>query len=168
MDGKSIKTQPAVRCAIVIIISRIRKFIMFSLFGKAKKKKKNICNFCFPVLSSFSSRVSFSCWLLMLFVNGLLHSQRFTGQLNKRAAGKMSSIQQQRAVVEQLRREASIKRISVSQAIEDIKVWGRHLVFSLQLKISKKLISDGTLTVMIVVRKSNCGTGSFWVFSFLG
>ncbi len=38
------------------------------------------------------------------------------------AAGKMSSIQQQRAIVEQLRREASIKRISVSQAIEDIKV----------------------------------------------
>jgi hypothetical protein len=34
----------------------------------------------------------------------------------------MSSIQQQRAAVEQLRREASIKRISVSQAIEDIKV----------------------------------------------
>jgi hypothetical protein len=34
----------------------------------------------------------------------------------------MSSIQQQRAIVEQLRREASIKRISVSQAIEDIKV----------------------------------------------
>lgn len=34
----------------------------------------------------------------------------------------MSSIQQQREIVEQLRREASIKRISVSQAIEDIKV----------------------------------------------
>ena len=34
----------------------------------------------------------------------------------------MSSIQQQREMVEQLRREASIKRISVSQAIEDIKV----------------------------------------------
>ena len=34
----------------------------------------------------------------------------------------MSSIQQQRMVVEQLRREASIKRISVSQAVEDIKV----------------------------------------------
>jgi len=33
----------------------------------------------------------------------------------------MSSIQQQREIVEQLRREASIKRISVSQAIEDIK-----------------------------------------------
>jgi len=33
----------------------------------------------------------------------------------------MSNIQQQREVVEQLRREASIKRISVSQAIEDIK-----------------------------------------------
>ena len=31
-------------------------------------------------------------------------------------------MQQQRMVVEQLRREASIKRISVSQAIEDIKV----------------------------------------------
>jgi len=33
----------------------------------------------------------------------------------------MSNIQQQRAVVEQLRREANIKRISVTQAIEDIK-----------------------------------------------
>ena len=35
---------------------------------------------------------------------------------------RMSNIQQQRLVVEQLRREASIKRISVSQAIEDLKV----------------------------------------------
>ena len=34
----------------------------------------------------------------------------------------MSNLQQQRMVVEQLRREASIKRISVSQAVEDIKV----------------------------------------------
>jgi len=33
----------------------------------------------------------------------------------------MSNLQQQRMVVEQLRREASIKRISVSQAVEDIK-----------------------------------------------
>ena len=32
------------------------------------------------------------------------------------------NIQQQRAAVEQLRREANIKRISVSQAVEDIKV----------------------------------------------
>ena len=35
---------------------------------------------------------------------------------------RMSNVQQQRMVVEQLRREASIKRISVSQAVEDIKV----------------------------------------------
>jgi len=36
--------------------------------------------------------------------------------------GRMSgNIQQQRAAVEQLRREANIKRISVSQAVEDIK-----------------------------------------------
>ena len=35
---------------------------------------------------------------------------------------RMSNLQQQRMVVEQLRREASIKRISVSQAVEDIKV----------------------------------------------
>ena len=34
----------------------------------------------------------------------------------------MSNLQQQRMVVEQLRREANIKRISVSQAVEDIKV----------------------------------------------
>ena len=32
------------------------------------------------------------------------------------------NIQQQRAAVEQLRREENIKRISVSQAVEDIKV----------------------------------------------
>jgi hypothetical protein len=32
------------------------------------------------------------------------------------------NIQQQRQAVEQLRREANIKRISVSQAVEDIKV----------------------------------------------
>ena len=53
MDGKSIKTQPAVRCAIVIIISRIRKFIMFSLFGKAKKKKKIFVTFVFPSFHPF-------------------------------------------------------------------------------------------------------------------
>ena len=33
-----------------------------------------------------------------------------------------SGIQQQRAAVEQMRREAGIKRISVSQAVEDLKV----------------------------------------------
>jgi len=39
----------------------------------------------------------------------------------------MSNLQQQRMVVEQLRREASIKRISVSQAVEDIKKYaGDH------------------------------------------
>ena len=37
-------------------------------------------------------------------------------------AARMSNLQQQRMVVEQLRREANIKRISVSQAVEDIKV----------------------------------------------
>ena len=36
------------------------------------------------------------------------------------------NIQQQRAAVEQLRREANIKRISVSQAVEDIKVSLNH------------------------------------------
>ena len=40
------------------------------------------------------------------------------------------NIQQQRAAVEQLRREANIKRISVSQAVEDIKV--RPLAWSEQ------------------------------------
>ena len=45
--------------------------------------------------------------------------------------GRMSgNIQQQRAAVEQLRREANIKRISVSQAVEDIKV--RPLAWSEQ------------------------------------
>ena len=34
---------------------------------------------------------------------------------------RMSNVQQQRIVVEQLRREASIKRITVSLAVEDIK-----------------------------------------------
>ena len=38
----------------------------------------------------------------------------------------MSNIQQQMMVVEQLRREANIKRISVSTAVEDIKV--NHLL----------------------------------------
>ena len=40
---------------------------------------------------------------------------------------KMSSIQQQREIVEQLKRESNIKRISVSQAIEDIKVNLYHI-----------------------------------------
>ena len=35
---------------------------------------------------------------------------------------QLSNLQQQRIMVEQLRREAAIKRINVSQAIEDIKV----------------------------------------------
>ncbi|XP_076355739.1 guanine nucleotide-binding protein subunit gamma-1-like isoform X1 [Tachypleus tridentatus] len=34
---------------------------------------------------------------------------------------KMSTLQQQRKVVEQLRREASIRRVNVSVAIEDLK-----------------------------------------------
>lgn len=34
----------------------------------------------------------------------------------------MSTLQQQRLIVEQLRREAAIRRINVSQAVEDIKV----------------------------------------------
>ena len=38
------------------------------------------------------------------------------------------NIQQQRAAVEQLRREANIKRISVSQAVEDIKVRLEHIL----------------------------------------
>jgi hypothetical protein len=49
----------------------------------------------------------------------------------------MSSIQQQRAVVEQLKREASIKRISVSQAIEDIKVYAAPWTrYSLNFRIN--------------------------------
>jgi hypothetical protein len=35
---------------------------------------------------------------------------------------QLSNLQQQRILVEQLRREAAIKRINVSQAIEDLKV----------------------------------------------
>ena len=38
------------------------------------------------------------------------------------------NIQQQRAAVEQARREANIKRISVSQAVEDIKVRVEHIL----------------------------------------
>lgn len=34
----------------------------------------------------------------------------------------MSTLQQQRLIVEQLRREAAIRRINVSQAVEEIKV----------------------------------------------
>lgn len=49
----------------------------------------------------------------------------------------MSSIQQQREIVEQLRREASIKRISVSQAIEDIKVIFQNFsTFGLSMEIN--------------------------------
>lgn len=33
----------------------------------------------------------------------------------------LSNLQQQRLIVEQLRREAAMKRVNVSQAIEDIK-----------------------------------------------
>ncbi|CAG7836655.1 unnamed protein product, partial [Allacma fusca] len=40
---------------------------------------------------------------------------------------KMSTLQQQRLIVEQLRREAAIRRINVSQAVEDIKKYiGEH------------------------------------------
>ena len=48
----------------------------------------------------------------------------------------MSNVQQQRMVVEQLRREASIKRISVSQAVEDIKVRLRMcgVIYTFQLE----------------------------------
>ena len=35
---------------------------------------------------------------------------------------QMSNMQQQRIIVDQLRREAAIKRINVSQAVDDIKV----------------------------------------------
>lgn len=35
---------------------------------------------------------------------------------------QMSTLQQQRLIVEQLRREAAIRRINVSQAVEEIKV----------------------------------------------
>ena len=38
------------------------------------------------------------------------------------ASLQLSNLQQQRIMVDQLRREAAIKRINVSQAIEDIKV----------------------------------------------
>jgi len=39
----------------------------------------------------------------------------------------MSTLQQQRLIVEQLRREAAIRRINVSQAVEDIKKYiGDH------------------------------------------
>jgi hypothetical protein len=44
----------------------------------------------------------------------------------------MSTLQQQRRVVEQLRRESQIKRVNVSIAIEDLKV--RQLCVDLILK----------------------------------
>ena len=59
--------------------------------------------------------------------------------VSEQAAGRMSgNIQQQRAAVEQLRREANIKRISVSQAVEDIKVRFNHalILFQANPKIS--------------------------------
>lgn len=52
----------------------------------------------------------------------------------------MSNVQQQRMVVEQLRREASLKRISVSQAVEDIKVRPlRKFSYQQFLKTNKNL-----------------------------
>ena len=45
----------------------------------------------------------------------------FVGNLSF-AVFQLSNLQQQRILVEQLRREAAIKRINVSQAIEDLKV----------------------------------------------
>ena len=41
----------------------------------------------------------------------------------ERVARMSGGLQQQRQQVEQLRKEAGIKRISVSQAVEDLKVW---------------------------------------------
>ena len=43
-----------------------------------------------------------------------------------------TALQQQRLEVEQLRREAAMKRIPVSQAVEDIKVkWLSKIFFSM-------------------------------------
>jgi hypothetical protein len=39
----------------------------------------------------------------------------------------LSNVQQQQLIVEQLQREAAIKRINISQAIEDIKVRGKAI-----------------------------------------
>ena len=47
---------------------------------------------------------------------------------------QLSNLQQQRIMVEQLRREAAIKRVNVSQAIEDIKV-------NQKMPLNKKSIS---------------------------
>jgi hypothetical protein len=44
-----------------------------------------------------------------------------------------TAIQQQRLEVDQLRREAAIKRIPVSQAIEDIKVSSKNRPFDSRL-----------------------------------
>ena len=45
-----------------------------------------------------------------------------------------TALQQQRLEVEQLRREAAMKRIPVSQAVEDIKVKKNHYFGSFSLK----------------------------------
>lgn len=58
---------------------------------------------------------------------------------------QLSNLQQQRIMVEQLRREAAIKRINVSQAIEDIKVKPTlQMSFKKLIKFSilQKFISD--------------------------
>jgi len=71
----------------------------------------------------------------------------------------MSNLQQQRMVVEQLRREANIKRISVSQAVEDIKV-------RIKLKIWMMLVKAISLVITLIFRslcwRPSALTASCW------
>ncbi len=64
-----------------------------------------------------------------------------------------SAIQQQRQEVEQLRREAALKRIPVSQAIEDIKV--KRTVIA----ILKNLLLEASHTIRTFAVMFRCPLG---------
>ena len=66
------------------------------------------------LISSSSGDLPVEVWAPQNFIENILIYSYYLLQL--------SNLQQQRIMVEQLRREAAIKRVNVSQAIEDIKV----------------------------------------------
>ena len=78
------------------------------------------------LISSSSGDLPVEVWTLQHFIENIMKYLNYFLQL--------SNLQQQRIMVEQLRREAAIKRVNVSQAIEDIKV-------NQKMPLNKKSIS---------------------------
>ena len=68
-----------------------------------------------------------------------------------------SGIQQQRAAVEQMRREAGIKRISVSQAVEDLKVKVAQDVMAFSVMKGLKVLPDFLLVPAVCRRAQRRG-----------